>query len=114
MSNQSWWLVYLSDSKLEAHKQWVESGYTSGGRLILTERNLSGANIPGANLIKAQFVKCNLSSINVRGGDLSKGALKIEGKCEFIESDLSEEFDGSKIVNEDKILTLWNKASLSI
>lgn len=71
MSNQSRWLVYLSDLKLEAHEQWVSSGCVDNGRLVVTERNLSGASIPGANLIKAQFIKCNCSSLNVRGGDLT-------------------------------------------
>ncbi len=35
MSNR--WLVNLSDLKLEAHEQWVESGYASDGRLVVQE-----------------------------------------------------------------------------
>ena len=68
---------------------------------ILETRALEEFTIKNTKFYKCGFYNC-------------KGTLKIEGKCEFIEPDLSEEFDVSKIVNEDKILTPWNKASLSI
>lgn len=35
------------------------------------------------------------------------GIPKIEGECEFVEPDLSEAFDGSGVINEEKLLKLW-------
>lgn len=84
MSNQSRWLVYLSASKLEAHKQWVKAGFTGTGRLIVSERNLSKATIPGVGLMSAKFVKCKI-----------------------VEPDLSEQFNGSKVVSPSELFELW-------
>nr|WP_243147260.1 pentapeptide repeat-containing protein [Scytonema sp. UIC 10036] len=95
-------------------------------RATITNCNFQTANLVAATAHDTVFNHCDFRNANLEEFTIKntrfykcgfyncKGIPKIEGKCEFIEPDVSEEFDGSKIVNQDKILTLWNKASLSI
>ena len=56
---------------LDAHREWMASGYAKGARADLSGANLSGAYLSGANLRSAYLSGAYLSGANLSGADLS-------------------------------------------
>jgi len=81
---------------LDQHRQWVESGGTTGVRGDFAGADLAGADLTGVNLQGAQLQK-----VNLRGADLSMSNLR---GANLVEADLREanllgaEFSGANLM----------------
>jgi uncharacterized protein YjbI with pentapeptide repeats len=81
---------------LDQHRQWVESGGTTGVRGDFAGADLAGADLTGVNLQGAQMQK-----VNLRGADLSMSNLR---GANLVEADLREanllgaEFSGANLM----------------
>ena len=80
---------------LDQHRQWVESGGSTGARGDFAGADLAGADLTGVNLQGAQLQK-----VNLRGADLSMANLR---GANLVEADLREanllgtEFSGANL-----------------
>ena len=94
---------------LDAHREWLESGYAKGSRANLYGANLYGANLSGADLSGADLSRANLSGANLYGANLSGADLSGADLYGAENFDADEHRDLFWIVPEEGAFIGWKK-----